>query len=197
MNLDLLRSAFPDGYLARSGARSTHGWVCTVVTDRCIEWAKPAPTPPGSFEDVHGCGFDCGVWSIRRSVVGGYTGWLSTQGPEAGEAAWKAGHLLPDLSDPATWALALRELAGLLGWSHRGDLTWRHVAIGGPSAWVLVQQQYDIANKLLAFAAAICGGDQETADAVQDDDVHGFTGIGVLDPVEALLLALAKLRGAK
>jgi hypothetical protein len=95
---DLLRAAWPDGYLPMRGVRTVEGWTCVRGGDGSL-WLAPEEHEARRL----------GPWPIYGFVGG-------KPCHDLGDAH-AAGDLLPavDPADPATWACLLHDLA---------DATW-------------------------------------------------------------------------
>ena len=174
VDLDLLRRAWPDGYLAVKGASTRLNWIC-VHAGMGIDF----------LQWVSGGGqirFDGSTWW--------YCGHKDWTGPR------DRGDLLPNVttSDTATWAAVKADLAAALEWPPDGELTWRRVS---SSQWILTRHMRHLQHTLAAFGAALVKGDVETASALNDQELHATFDIDADDPALALVLARIHVREEK
>lgn len=174
VDLDLLRKAYPDGYLAMRGVSTVGGYIYTGSS-----WHRP-----GGFEPVpvdsprFGC-YDngplrktCSCWDCRQR--------FSDTDPEI-ERAIVLGRMLPNLDptgDPATWECAKRDLA----------------TIPTPGSVSPPPYALDVSAGLLWCS---CGERHDCWQLIGRYNKRiSYHGLGTEGPVTALLLARARLAGS-
>lgn len=168
--LALLRAAYPAGYLAKRGVLTVGGWNCLRARVDANVAVMTFSRPPVC--DVTGGLSYCAAGvplTLLHTPAGDLGGAPVTEWQIICDAHAR-GDLLPDLTDPATWTLALIDLAEASGLPTFTEfLVWKRESLRGSGAvWRLgtvfgsLGTVFDIATK---------------------------------DPIEALLLARASLRG--
>jgi hypothetical protein len=173
--LALLRAAYPEGYLAQEGAKTLRGWRCSDPKPPAHFLMETMFLPPGA----------CWLTRDTHTFTTSLQGW-SPADMETG--------LLPDLTDPATWALALLDLANALEWKEPCNLTWRCAQKkDGLFTWAITSHPSDMTAILTRFLSACFTADDKGLKALQDvESCRGFD-LGTDDPLDALLAARASL----
>lgn len=99
----LLWKAYPDGYLSTRGVHTLHRYEC-ISSDQKACWIQ---------------------WSGERVERTG-DAWRVNGTPTSQSRAHRQGGLLPlpDVTDGATWACLLQDLAQALGWPDCSNLVW-------------------------------------------------------------------------
>lgn len=120
--LELLREAYPDGYLAMRGVLTVGEWQCVGDHAETPTWL--ASGGPRSALDMD--------WPTGEHTLFPDVGRRSP----ALQRALVAGDLLPNLdpeNDPATWACVKRDLADAAGLDGQGEVTFS----GRDGRWAL------------------------------------------------------------
>ncbi len=133
---DLLRKAWPDGYLGMRGVRTVGNWQC-VWEDPPFEleggfsWLGSLTFLPPSRRHSHPINGLASLVRGKRAWTDDEFTWLdlaTSKTVERLDAAHEAGNLLPnvDPEDVATWACLLSDLAqALVGEDDVLDVAWR------------------------------------------------------------------------
>lgn len=114
---DLLREAWPDGFLAMRGVGTVEGWSFVRANPDGISWRVLSP-----HDTIHAL-YPRRIQHVRRTGEA-----LECWSDNEIEVACAAGSLIPNLdphNDPATWACAKRDLAQAAAPTLVGaELTW-------------------------------------------------------------------------
>lgn len=168
---ELLWRAWPDGYLAQRGVQTVGGLTCVDI-----------------LSPVEGLAFLCQAGTFTILDDSAHT-----------KRVLQAGELLPlvDVSDVATWACLLADLAKAtqVRW-HDGDIRWLRI---GVKTWFLDVPPRDHRKPLNSLAAATARDDHATTAALMEDRgtyLYEFH-IDTDDPALALVKARIQLREAE
>lgn len=172
---ELLKRAWPEGYLMMRGVKTIGGWTLRAVIEETdistglMVWDLPSrergegnssqtlfPCEPAliSFHEGQRLEPERNKGDLAAALT--ETRWMT---------ALEAGDLLPnvDPSDVATWACLLHELADVADIEGRVNLTWRRIGkeMSMPqSGWILASDPFDMTASLRQLlGAGGIGGD--------------------------------------